>query len=147
MKKTLALIALLPTIFVSTTVFAQDFSAQIETRQNAFERIESLSKQADKTLKGSNTDWHALEQIGVELTRHSAQLQQAFPEGSQAESKAKKEVWSKPDNFNRLMLQMDEGFAQLYQAAQNQQVSSAEAGLKQAQSTCRSCHRAYRSRW
>ncbi|WP_045414992.1 c-type cytochrome [Vibrio owensii] len=147
MKKTLALIALLPTICVSTTVFAQDFSAQIETRQNAFEQIESLSKQADKTLKGSNTDWHALEQIGVELTRHSAQLQQAFPEGSQAESKAKKEVWSKPDNFNRLMLQMDEGFAQLYQAAQNQQVSSAEAGLKQAQSTCRSCHRAYRSRW
>ena len=59
MKKTLALIALLPTIFVSTTVFAQDFSAQIETRQNAFEQIESLSKQADKTLKGSNTDWHA----------------------------------------------------------------------------------------
>ena len=44
MKKTLALIALLPTIFVSTTVFAQDFSAQIETRQNAFEQIESLSK-------------------------------------------------------------------------------------------------------
>ena len=46
MKKTLALIALLPTIFVSTTVFAQDFSAQIESRQNAFEQIESLSKQA-----------------------------------------------------------------------------------------------------
>ncbi|MET2900647.1 cytochrome c [Vibrio rotiferianus] len=147
MKKTLALIALLPTIFVSATVFAQDFSAQIETRQNAFEQIESLSKQADKTLKGSDTDWYALEQIGVELTRHSVQLQQAFPEGSQVDSKAKEEVWSKPDNFNRLMLQMDEGFAQLYQAAQNQQVSSAETGLKQAQSTCRSCHRAYRNRW
>ncbi|WP_431787275.1 c-type cytochrome [Vibrio harveyi] len=147
MKKTLALIALLPTIFVPTTLFAQDFNSQIDMRQNAFEQIESLSKQADKTLNGSNTDWQALAQIGNELSRHSEHLLQAFPQGSQADSKAKKEVWSKPENFNRLMVQMDEGFVQLYQAAQDQQVSAAEAGLKQAQSTCRSCHRAYRSRW
>ncbi|YCO01259.1 c-type cytochrome [Vibrio sp. VNB-15] len=147
MKKTLALIALLPTIFVPTTLLAQDFSAQIEMRQRAFGQIESLSKQADKTLKDGDTDWQVLEQIGSELTRHSAQLHGAFPEGSQASSKAKKEVWTKSDGFNRLMKQMDEGFVQLYQAAQSEQVTAAEAGLKQAQSTCRSCHRSYRSRW
>jgi len=147
MRKTLALIALLPTIFVPRILIAQDFSVQIETRQSAFDQIESLSKKAGKELKGSNIDWKSLEQIGIELTRQSAQLQHAFPQGSQADTRAKKEVWDKPDNFNRLMLQMDEGFMDLYHAAQRQESSLAEEGLKQSLNACRNCHRTYRSRW
>lgn len=159
MKKTLNLLSLFPTIFFPTTLFAQDLTvqqdlsssqdlvSQIEARQNAFEKIEILSKQASNLLNGNESDWQALEQVGKELTRNSAQLHVAFPVGSQENSKAKQEVWSKPDNFNHLMVEMDNGFIELYRGVQAQNAPEAEQGLEKAQDTCRSCHRAYRSRW
>jgi cytochrome c556 len=42
---------------------------------------------------------------------------------------------------------MDQGFQALYQASLKQDIDAAEQGLEQAQDTCNSCHRSYRSRW
>ncbi|WP_414932832.1 c-type cytochrome [Vibrio europaeus] len=128
-------------------VNAQDYSQQIEQRQHAFEQVETLVKSANRTLDGSQTDWDKLQATSLELKTHSQSLLALFPTGSQQGSKAKENVWSKPEKFNQLLLQMDKGFGQLYQASQQQSPSLAESGLDSAQKTCKSCHRSYRSRW
>ncbi|USD41753.1 cytochrome c [Vibrio sp. SCSIO 43135] len=128
-------------------VNAQDYSQQIEQRQHAFEQVETLVKSANRTLDGSQTDWDKLQATSLELSNHSQALLTLFPAGSQQGSKAKDSVWSKPEKFNQLLLQMDQGFAELYQASQQQNPSLAESGLDSAQKTCKSCHRSYRSRW
>ncbi|MDC5812038.1 cytochrome c [Vibrio europaeus] len=128
-------------------VNAQDYSQQIEQRQHAFEQVETLVKSSNRTLDGSQTDWDKLQVTSLELKTHSQSLLALFPTGSQQGSKAKESVWSKPEKFNQLLLQMDKGFGQLYQASQQQSPSLAESGLDSAQKTCKSCHRSYRSRW
>ncbi|WCP69208.1 cytochrome c [Vibrio tubiashii] len=128
-------------------VNAQDYSQQIEQRQHAFEQVETLVKSANRTLDESQTDWDKLQATSLELSNHSQALLTLFPAGSQQGSKAKDSVWSKPEKFNQLLLQMDQGFAELYQASQQQSPSLAESGLDAAQKTCKSCHRSYRSRW
>ncbi|MDC5849924.1 cytochrome c [Vibrio europaeus] len=119
----------------------------MEQRQHAFEQVETLVKSANRTLDGSQTDWDKLQATSLELKTHSQSLLALFPTGSQQGSKAKENVWSKPEKFNQLLLQMDKGFGQLYQASQQQSPSLAESGLDSAQKTCKSCHRSYRSRW
>ncbi|AIW20841.1 cytochrome c [Vibrio coralliilyticus] len=134
-------------VVLPLTAIAQDFSQQITERQNAFEDIESTSKLVNKTLNGRDTDWSKLENQSQKLANHSQTLLTLFPQGSHIDSKAKPEIWSKPDKFNQLLTQMDQGFQDLYQASQNKDIKMAESGLESAQDTCRSCHRSYRSRW
>ncbi|WP_099607970.1 c-type cytochrome [Vibrio coralliilyticus] len=134
-------------VVLPLTAIAQDFSQQITERQNAFEGIESTSKLVNKTLNGRDTDWSKLENQSQKLANHSQTLLTLFPQGSHVDSKAKPEIWSKPDKFNQLLTQMDQGFQDLYQASQNKDIKMAESGLESAQDTCRSCHRSYRSRW
>ncbi|MGF1767623.1 cytochrome c [Enterovibrio makurazakiensis] len=133
--------------FVPLLVNAQDYSHQIEARQQAFADIGSLSDKADQLIEGANTDWAALESTSAELKEHSQSLFALFPSGSQVGSKAQESVWSKPEKFNQLLSEMDEGFQALYQSAQQQNANGAENGLEAAQSTCRGCHRTYRARW
>lgn len=134
-------------VVLPLTAIAQDFSQQIKERQNTFEDIESTSKLVNKTLNGRDTDWSKLENQSQKLANHSQTLLTLFPQGSHVDSKAKPEIWSKPDKFNQLLTQMDQGFQDLYQASQNKDIKMAESGLESAQDTCRSCHRSYRSRW
>ncbi|MGB1321410.1 MAG: c-type cytochrome [Vibrio gallaecicus] len=122
-------------------------SIQVEQRQHAFKQIETFVDKADDTLSGSDTDWAALNSISLNLANHSQELMTLFPAGSQEGSKAKDTVWTKPEKFNQLMKQMNEGFAKLHQASKQSDVSLAELGLETAQDTCKSCHRSYRSRW
>lgn len=144
MKRTTAvlLVSLFPMM-----AMAQDFGTQISERQVAFSGIELGLENADDLIDGHDTDWIMLSATGQTLKEHSKILQASFPSGSLVGSKANSDVWDKPEKFNALMAQMNEGFEMLYTASQQQDAALAERGIKQAQDTCRSCHRAYRSRW
>ncbi|WP_261396760.1 c-type cytochrome [Photobacterium rosenbergii] len=119
----------------------------IEQRQQAFVQIESGAKLAGKTLDNNQVDWDSLEQISQQLHESSVSLHSLFPEGSQQGSKAKEKVWKDKAKFERSLNQMDAGFEQLYQATLTEDKKAAQQGLKSAQSTCKACHRQYRSRW
>ncbi|MBW3698186.1 cytochrome c [Vibrio sp. T187] len=131
----------------STSVFANAYEAEISQRQTAFSSIEDDLKSASRLLDGKSTDWEALTAVSRELIEHGNTLNESFPEGSQKGSKAKKEVWTSPSKFNTLLAQMDAGFEALYNASAQQDPKQASAGIKQAEKTCKSCHRSYRSRW
>ncbi|MCW8330958.1 cytochrome c [Photobacterium sp. SDRW27] len=139
------LVALL--ICLPSISFAQNYEQQIQYRQNAFSAIEKQAKVTNKALDKSQPDWLLIESNSQELAQHAQNLTTLFPQGSEEGSKAKTAVWNKPEKFNQLLAQMEQGFQALYQASNHQDVSAALAGLEQAQATCKSCHRSYRSRW
>ncbi|MDN3617601.1 c-type cytochrome [Vibrio gallaecicus] len=152
-KMTVRLLCVTTALLGAQAFSAQDMNQtdtgtiQVEQRQHAFKQIETFVDKADDTLNGSDTDWAALSSISLNLANHSQELMTIFPAGSQEGSKAKDTVWTKPEKFNQLMKQMNEGFAKLHQASKRSDVSLAELGLETAQDTCKSCHRSYRSRW
>lgn len=139
---TIALLVALPAF--ASTQSSQDI---IDTRQHSFSSIENKAEQLEEELDKDKPDWTEVVTISEELTRHSTQLRALFPEGSSENSKAKKAIWEKPEKFNQLMMEMDQGFKDLYQASKRQDISAAKNGLEQAKDTCNSCHRSYRSRW
>ncbi|MEC6830456.1 cytochrome c [Photobacterium toruni] len=143
MKKILlSLCTLLPNI-----VLAQSTPEVINARQQAFSNIEDQSEQVETMLDSDSPNWNKVTLISGELMNHSQRLKISFPKGSQKGSKSKQAVWDKPEKFNRLINEMDNGFVQLYQASTLQNKALAATGLEQAQDTCNACHRTYRSRF
>ena len=138
-KLTIALLIAAPVMAIAAT-------EAVNNRQQAFSSIEKLNKQVSSELGNRNTDWKKVEELSEMLVEHGDVLNASFAEADTG-GKAKKEVWSKPEKFNQLMLQMNQGFAELYQASVEQDLSSAEQGLNSANKTCKGCHRTYRSRW
>ncbi|MBU2910685.1 cytochrome c [Vibrio splendidus] len=145
MKKfTIALIIALPTI--ALPMISAAAADVVNNRQQAFSSIEEVSKQVDSELNNSDVDWLKVGELSDMLVEHGDVLNASFAKGDTG-GKAKKEIWSKPEKFNQLMLQMNQGFAELYQASVEQDLSSAEQGLDSVNNTCKGCHRTYRSRW
>ncbi|MGR5062990.1 cytochrome c [Photobacterium sp. DNB22_13_2] len=119
----------------------------ISMRQSAFELIEQDAKLAGKALKAKEVNWDNLKPTTKKMYEASTRLESLFPEGSLEGSKAKDKVWKDRARFEQLLNEMDDGFVQLYQATMKEDKAAAQQGLKQAQSTCKACHRQYRSRW
>lgn len=119
----------------------------IEQRQAAFSDIESNTKAAGKMIDGDETDWAALLVMSEQLVASGDVVSNTFVAGSDEGGKAKSDVWEKPEKFERLMLEMNDGYQSLVVAAQHQDAKKAKQAIKSAESTCRSCHRSYRSRW
>ena len=138
-KLTIALLIAVPVMAIAAT-------EAVNNRQQAFSSIEKLNKQVPSELGNRNTDWKKVEELSGSLVEHGIVLNSRIAE-SDTGGKAKETVWSKPEKFNQLMLQMNQGFTELQQASIEQNLSKAERGLDAANNTCRACHRTYRSRW
>ncbi|MGF1773296.1 cytochrome c [Vibrio wakamikoensis] len=150
-KKVCSKAAVCGLVFVSLAMVqnaqAMSHAESIATRQSAFERIESQTERVADQVSKSQVDWQALQVASEQLLEDSLLLSAAFPVGSQQGSKAKESVWKKPAKFQQLLTDMQQGYQQVVDGVQSQSVESVEAGLDAANSTCRSCHRSYRSRW
>ncbi|GAL17682.1 hypothetical protein JCM19235_6235 [Vibrio maritimus] len=141
------MITLLAVFGITHTSLAQAHEEMIAARQNAFSNIENQTKVVSKQVKKSDIDWQAMLAASEQLTVDSTMLSNAFETGSQEGSKAKESVWSKPEKFNRLLAEMQQGYKQVAEGVDKQSIDEVQRGLKVAESTCKSCHRSYRSRW
>ncbi len=130
----------------STNAFAQDYSQLITERQNTYEKIDEITEEAEFLIDGADSDWDILTNHGKLLVTYGEFLLNAFPAGSQAGSKAKTTIWTKPDKFNNLLMELNTGFKEFYQGAVAQESIQTEAGLEKAMDTCKNCHRSYRNR-
>ncbi|WP_019616902.1 c-type cytochrome [Psychromonas ossibalaenae] len=141
-------ITLITLLFSPAWLYAsQDFSSEIESRQAAFSAIEEYNEQIEDVLARSDSDWVLLEKRSVELVELSNSLIQLFPSGSAENSKAKESIWKNSDDFNKKLSVMQAHYSALEQGIKSKDKSAVEKALKQVNSTCRSCHRSYRSRW
>ncbi|MDK9737163.1 cytochrome c [Vibrio sp. D404a] len=148
--KPLSLAALVTLIAISPLSASHAAAEQtvdaVQARQDAFQSIEKLNKSTSSALKKSNVEWASVQQSSQQLTAHGETLLMSFDKGSEG-GKAKADVWNKPEKFERLMLEMNQGYQELLQASLEQNKSAAQSGLDKANGTCRACHRSYRSRW
>lgn len=131
----------------SDGVSAETKIRDVEMRQHAFSQIETQQKQINKALGKSSPDWQQLEILSADLIANSATLQHLFVPGSQSGSKAKDKVWDNNIKFKSTLAKMDNSFISMDHAIQQQDKSIAKNALKQANNTCKNCHRQYRSRW
>lgn len=130
----------------SDNVSAETKIRDVESRQYAFSQIAKQQKQIDKALGKSSPDWQQLEILSADLIANSASLQHLFVPGSQSGSKAKSKVWDNNIKFKGALTKMDNNFVSMGAAIQQQDKGMAKNALKQANNTCRNCHRQYRSR-
>lgn len=126
---------------------AMSQTESVAARQKAFERIEAKAEWIADQVGQSQVDWQALEVASEQLLADSLLLSESFPAGSLQGGKAKETVWTKPEKFQKLLTEMQQGHQQVVEGVKSQSVKSVEKGLDAANSTCRSCHRSYRSRW
>ena len=96
MKKfTIAFIIALPTIALPMISIAA--ADAVNNRQQAFSSIEEVTKQVDSELNNSDVDWLKVGELSEMLVEHGTVLNVSFAEGDTG-GKAKKEIWSKPEN-------------------------------------------------
>ncbi|MGF1907151.1 c-type cytochrome [Aliivibrio salmonicida] len=134
-------------LVLPSITFAQSNQTVIESRQHAFIEIEKQTNQLNEQLNNQSINWNEIETTSLALTQESKILALSFPKGSGEGSKAKESIWNNPEKFNQLMMRMDRGFTQLYQATEQQNMTEIRDGLEKALGTCKACHRGYRSRF
>jgi cytochrome c556 len=133
---------------VSTIANSEESNKQvIEVRQQNFETIEQNMKPLNSTLNADIIDWSQVSALAVTSHQAVIELQSAFPPGSDAGSRAKASIWSKPAKFNNLMTQMEQGYADMLEGVEREDTALVKRGLKQVNGTCKGCHRQYRSVW
>ncbi|MEH6532104.1 MAG: cytochrome c [Photobacterium frigidiphilum] len=119
----------------------------IEARQQNFKTIEQNMKPLNSTLNTDLIDWSQVSALAITSHQAAIELQSAFLKGSDAGSRAKSSIWSKPAKFNALMSQMEQGYADMLEGVEREDTALAKLGLKQVNGTCKGCHRQYRSAW
>lgn len=134
-------------LIASTSAVANTHQNVVEQRQQGFELIDTNIEQLEDELEEANVDWLRVKQLAKDNQQLSEQMLELFPHGSTDDSRAKKRIWDDWSKFEGMLSQMDQGFTQLYQAAEMEQLSTARQGLERAEDTCSSCHRKYRSLW
>lgn len=131
----------------SETLATEKLEQDVEQRQTAFSQIDEQQEQLDDMLDDSELNWQQLTNVSATLTKNSASLQHLFIPGSQLDSKAKDKVWEENQKFKAALAKMNSSFVMMDDAIKQQDNKAAKSALKQANKTCRNCHRQYRSRW
>lgn len=134
-------------LIASTGAVAKEPQNVVEQRQQGFELIDKNIEQLEDELEEANVDWLRVKQLANDNQQLSEQMFELFPHGSSDGSRAKERIWDDWNKFEGMLGQMNQGFTQLYQAAEKEQLATAQQGLEWAEDSCSSCHRKYRSLW
>lgn len=126
---------------------AQEAQSIVDSRQTTFEKAEQLIEQSEDLIDNATPDWEQLELVTGKLVSTGNILSQSFPKGSHHSSRAKLNIWQQPAKFNSLFKKMNDGYLMMQTGVENQDIKQINNGIKQAQKTCKSCHRSYRSFW
>lgn len=131
----------------SESISAEKLKQDIVQRQTAFSHIDKQQEQMAELLNGTEFNWQQLASLSTALNANSSSLQHLFVVGSQSGSKAKGKIWDDNQKFKAALAKMGKSFVLMDNAIKQQDSHAAKTALKQANNTCRSCHRQYRSRW
>jgi cytochrome c556 len=122
--------------------------AQIEARQENFERISDANKALKAELENSQPDLAAVQsQIAIIVTS-ADQVATAFPVGSGAESGVETEalpsIWSDPQGFTSAAARFTDQAQVLQQTALTGEVAAIRAETLELGASCRNCHDTFR---
>ena len=130
------------TLAVSTQVFAQ--ADVIQKRQDA---MKGNSAQA-KAIKGAveAKDYATVEAKAKDIMGTADKIVSLFPKGSTTgKTKAKPEIWEKPDEFSKDAKNLSKAASELASAAKAGNAADVDVKVKALGEVCTSCHKQFRA--
>ncbi|MFA1559828.1 cytochrome c [Aliivibrio fischeri] len=131
----------------SCSLMANDFSGEIEQRQNNFQHLDATADQLDEAFDNEVVDWDRIIPLAKSAYLTVQEQKTLFPEGSADNSRARTKIWQQKPEFEEKFTVLAEQFQLLDKAAKNKDEQAAREALSGAYSQCRSCHISYRSLW
>jgi cytochrome c556 len=130
------------TLAVSTQVFAQ--ADVIQKRQDAMKG----NSAAAKAIKGAveTKDYATVEAKAKDIMGTADKIVSLFPKGSTTgKTKAKPEIWEKPDEFSKDAKNLSKAASELASAAKAGNAADVDVKVKALGEACNSCHKQFRA--
>jgi cytochrome c556 len=127
---------------VSTQVFAQ--ADVIQKRQDAMKG----NSAAAKAIKGAveTKDYATVEAKAKDIMGTADKIVSLFPKGSTTgKTKAKPEIWEKPDDFSKAAKNLGKAASELASAAKAGNADDVDVKVKALGEACNSCHKQFRA--
>ena len=127
---------------VSTQVFAQ--ADVIQKRQDAMKG----NSAAAKAIKGAveTKDYATVEAKAKDIMGTADKIVSLFPKGSTTgKTKAKPEIWEKPDEFSKAAKNLGKAASELASAAKAGNADDVDVKVKALGEACNSCHKQFRA--
>jgi cytochrome c556 len=127
---------------VSTQVFAQ--ADVIQKRQDAMKG----NSAAAKAIKGAveTKDYATVEAKAKDIGGTADKIVSLFPKGSTTgKTKAKPEIWEKPDDFSKAAKNLNKAASELASAAKAGNADDVDVKVKALGEACNSCHKQFRA--
>ena len=127
---------------VSTQVFAQ--ADAIQKRQDAMKG----NSAAAKAIKGAveTKDYATVEAKAKDIMGTADKIVSLFPKGSTTgKTKAKPEIWEKPDEFSKDAKNLSKAASELASAAKAGNAADVDVKVKALGEACNSCHKQFRA--
>jgi cytochrome c556 len=128
-------------VFITVELFAQE--DVIEKRQ----KLMKGQSAAAKEIKGAAEakDYATIQAKAKDLMGSSDKIVEAFPKGStKGKTKAKAEIWEKPDEFAKAAKSLHKAADELADAAKAKD-PDIDVKVKAVSGACGSCHKAFRA--
>jgi cytochrome c556 len=139
---------LLGTLFAVLSVFT---AAELFAQADVIEKRQKLMKsnsEAAKAIKAAaeSKDYATIEMKAKDITGNAEKIVAAFPKGSTlGKTKAKPEIWEKPDDFAKNAKNLDKAATELADAAKAKDDAAVTAKVKGLGEACGNCHKAFRA--
>jgi cytochrome c556 len=130
------------TLLVSSHVFAQ--ADVIEKRQNAMKGNSADAKAIKAAIESK--DYATIETKAKEIMGTAEKIPALFPKDStKGKTKAKAEIWEKPDEFAKAAKNLGKAASELAAAAKAKDDAEIGVKVKALGDACGSCHKAFRA--
>ena len=127
---------------VSTQVFAQ--ADVLQKRQDAMKG----NSAAAKAIKGAveTKDYATVEAKAKDIMGTADKIVSLFPKGSTTgKTKAKPEIWEKPEDFSKAAKNLSKSADELASAAKAGNTADVDVKVKALGEACNSCHKQFRA--
>jgi cytochrome c556 len=129
-------------LLISAHLFAQ--ADVIEKRQNAMKGNSDNAKAIKAAVE--KKDYAAVELKAKDIMGTAEKIPSLFPKGSTAgKTKAKPEIWEKPDEFSKAAKNLSKAAVELADTAKAGDDAAVTAKVKALGDACGACHKAFRA--
>jgi cytochrome c556 len=122
--------------------------AMMHQRHEDMEAFGDQTKAIGKQLKSSSPDIAAIQQAAAKIAELAPKIQPLFPAGTGPDvgkTRAKPEIWQKPEDFALKAHDFEQAANQFNVAAKSGDLSQISATFDALGKTCKACHDLYRA--
>lgn len=133
---------MIPLLFVASLACEAE-EAPHQQRKQLFKQIDHQHDELKELL--ADQQWQQASTVATGLANDVQQLQQLFPAQSAGKGRSRAAVWERWDDFSARLRKLENAYSAIATSAAEGHLD--EAARFEALSSCRSCHKQYRSLW